>query len=72
MIEPVQIGRSSSSTSLLSMKDSIMNEDLTTDGNVLDETINDLRDIIKYFGMSNHTTSNLPKKMIESLNVIYI
>ena len=41
------------------MKD---NEDLTTDGNVSYETINDLRDVIKYFGMSNHTTSNLPKK----------
>ena len=60
MVETVQIQRSSSSTSLISTKDSIVNEDLTTDGNTSYKTINDLRNIIKYFGMSNHTTSNLP------------
>ncbi len=60
MVQAVQIGRTSSSTILLSMRDSIMNGDLTTDGNVLYATINDFHDTIKYFGMSSHTTTNLP------------
>ena len=44
------------------MRDSITNGDLTTDGNVSYTIINDLHGIIKYFGMSSHTPTNLPNK----------
>ena len=58
MIHTVQIGRSSLSTNLLSMRDSITNEALTTDGIISYATINDLHDNIKYFGMSSHMYSH--------------